>query len=178
MALSSSISSWNPNRAQTYSNWELRVSDDGSTDGTIELIEKFSKSVAQAVTICRGPQLGFWQNFASLVRSKDASGDLLAFSDQDDVWFADKLKNAVGWFEQISEDQPALYFTRTQLISRNGSELGFSREFTRAPSFKNALVQNIGGGNTMVFNRAAQRALREVRQRRRSWPMIGGPTKW
>jgi glycosyltransferase involved in cell wall biosynthesis len=148
-------------RSQIYSNWELLVSDDGSTDGTVDLIEKFSKSVTQAVTICRGPQLGFWQNFASLVRSKDASGDLLAFSDQDDIWFADKLKNAVDWFEPISEDRPALYFTRTQLISRNGAELGFSRKFTRAPSFENALVQNIGGGNTMVFNRAAQRALQK-----------------
>lgn len=148
-------------RSQIYPNWELLVSDDGSTDGTIDLIENFSNSVAQTVMICRGPQLGFWQNFASLVRSKDAAGDLLAFSDQDDIWFADKLKNAVDWFEQISEDQPALYFTRTQLISRNGSELGFSRQFKRAPSFENALVQNIGAGNTMVFNRAAQRALQK-----------------
>ena len=34
--------------------------------------------------------------------------------------------------------------------------LGFSPHFKRPPSFKNALIQNIGGGNTMVFNKAAK----------------------
>ena len=51
---------------------------------------------------------------------------------------------------------PALYFTRTALVGKNDKLLGFSPLFTRTPSFQNALVQNIGGGNTMVFNRAAK----------------------
>ncbi|MBY9051588.1 glycosyltransferase family 2 protein, partial [Pseudomonas fluorescens] len=40
--------------------------------------------------------------------------------------------------------------------------MGFSREFTRAPGFANALVQNLGGGNTMIFNRASQLALQKT----------------
>lgn len=148
-------------RAQSYSNWELVVSDDGSTDGTLGLIQDFANSVSQTVTIRRGPQKGFWQNFVSMVRSSDLSGDLLAYSDQDDRWFVDKLGNAVEWFRQVPEERPALYGTRTQLISRAGSPLGFSRKFTREPSFENALIQNIAGGNTMVFNRSAQLALQK-----------------
>jgi hypothetical protein len=147
-------------RTQTYGNWELLVSDDGSTDDSIKIIEEFAKQVPQRVMVRRGPQMGFWQNFVSLVRSDEIDGDLFAYSDQDDVWFPEKLARAVSWFEVVPTDQPGLYFTRTELIEAGGAPIGFSPLFVRAPSFQNALVQNIGGGNTMVFNRAARLALR------------------
>ena len=105
-------------RTQTYHNWELVVSDDGSTDDTIKIIEEFAQQVPQRVVVRRGPQIGFWQNFVSLVRSDDIDGDLYAYSDQDDVWFPEKLAKAVSWFEARPSDQPALYFTRTELSKR------------------------------------------------------------
>jgi glycosyltransferase involved in cell wall biosynthesis len=147
-------------RTQTYGNWELLVSDDGSTDDTIKIVEEFAKHVPQRVVVREGPRQGFWQNFVSLVKSDDIDGDLFAYSDQDDVWFADKLAKAVNWFEARPAVQPALYFTRTALVEEDGTPAGFSPLFTRPASFRNALVQNIGGGNTMVFNRAARLALR------------------
>lgn len=146
-------------RAQTYSNWELLVSDDGSTDATLAIIGSFARTVPQRVVVLPGPQKGFWQNFVSLVRSDMIEGDLFAFSDQDDIWFAEKLSKAVQWFEG-HPGQSALYFTRTALIAADGTPIGLSPLFTRPPTFGNALVQNIGGGNTMVFNRSAHRALR------------------
>lgn len=146
-------------RAQTYKHWELQVSDDGSTDDTVEIVEAFAKSVPQRVVIRQGPKRGFWQNFVSLVRADDINGDLFAYSDQDDVWFAEKLANAVRWFEGLT-DSPALYFGRTELIAANGAPIGFAPLFVRPPVFQNALVQNVGGGNTMVFNVAARQALR------------------
>ena len=146
--------------AQTYPNWELLVSDDGSTDQTVEIIKNFAMRIPQRVVVRSGPQLGFWQNFMSLVRSDDINGDLFAYSDQDDIWFAEKLAKAVNWFEARGDEGPALYFTRTELIEADGTAAGFSPIFTRPPGFRNALVQNIGGGNTMVFNRAARSALR------------------
>lgn len=145
-------------RAQTYSNWALLVSDDGSTDDTVEIIERFASSVPQRVVIVPGPQKGFWQNFAMLVRSEAINGDLFAYSDQDDIWFPEKLARAVDWFN-VRAESPALYFTRTELMHGDGTPAGFSPLFTRAPLFRNALVQNIGGGNTMVFNRSARAAL-------------------
>jgi glycosyltransferase involved in cell wall biosynthesis len=146
--------------AQTYANWELLVSDDGSTDQTVEIIKNFAMRIPQRVLVRSGPQLGFWQNFMSLVRSDDIDGDLFAYSDQDDIWFAEKLAKAVSWFEALPDREPALYFTRTELIEADGTAAGFSPIFTRPPGFRNALVQNIGGGNTMIFNRAARSALR------------------
>lgn len=149
-------------RAQTYGNWELLVSDDGSTDDTAEIITNFAKTVAHRVVMQRGPQQGFGRNFVSLVRSVAADGDMFAYSDQDDIWHPEKLARAASWFATRQDARPTLYFTRTELITVDGMHIGFSRLFGCAPTFRNALVQNIGGGNTMVFNRAALLALRAI----------------
>lgn len=144
---------------QSHSNWELLVSDDGSTDQTLEIVDAFAKSVPQRVTALQGAKSGFWRNFLSLIQRSETEGDFFAFSDQDDIWFADKLAKAVAWLAAIPDDVPAVYFTRTALVQRNGKLVGFSPLFTKPSSFQNALVQNIGGGNTMVFNRAAKSVL-------------------
>jgi hypothetical protein len=46
--------------------------------------------------------------------------------------------------------------TRTRLIDKDGGDLGFAPLFACPPTFANAIVQSIGGGNTMVFNAAAR----------------------
>lgn len=144
---------------QTHANWELLVSDDGSVDHTVAIVRAFAERVPQRVTVHQGPGKGFWRNFLSLLQNTHADGEFFAYSDQDDVWFPSKLQKAVTWLGSLPDDVPALYFSRTALVGKNGKLLGFSPLFARTPSFQNALVQNIGGGNTMVFNRAARAML-------------------
>ena len=146
---------------QRHENWELVVSDDGSSDETKVIIDQFRAGVKQPVTVVEGPRQGFWQNFMSLLR-RESDADYVALSDQDDVWLPEKLSNAIRFLDKIAPDRPAVYFTRTQLIDDANNVVGMSRLFRRPPSFRNALVQNIGGGNTMVLNRAAHRLLRAV----------------
>ncbi len=57
---------------------------------------------------------------------------------------------------------PALYCTRSRLVDQHGKLIGFSPLFNKKPCFQNALVQNIAGGNTMVFNKAALNILQKV----------------
>jgi glycosyltransferase involved in cell wall biosynthesis len=149
-------------RDQSHTNWELVVSDDGSKDQTVGLIEAFAKLVSQKVTLRQGPGQGYWRNFLSMARLNDIDGEFFAYSDQDDIWVPDKLARAVDWLAAFPTDMPALYFTRAALISKEGRLFGYSPLFTRASTFQNALVQSIGGGNTMVFNRAARSALAAV----------------
>ncbi|TIC78500.1 glycosyltransferase family 2 protein [Crenobacter intestini] len=146
---------------QNYENWSLHVSDDGSSDRTRQLLSNFEHANARPVQVIDGPRKGFCQNFLSLLCNPDIDADYFCFSDQDDVWHADKLSRALGWLRAQPADVPALYCGRTHLVDDDGTSLGYSPLFTRAPSFSNALVQSIGGGNTMMMNRAA----REVCQR-------------
>jgi glycosyltransferase involved in cell wall biosynthesis len=144
---------------QTFGEWSLYVSDDGSTDNTIDIIQRFAASHDRVKSIRQGPQQGFVRNFLSLAQDKSILGDYFAFSDQDDIWYSDKIERALGFLKNVPTSVPALYFSRTEVVDANLKHLGFSPLFTKQPAFQNALIQNIGGGNTMVFNSAAKRLL-------------------
>jgi hypothetical protein len=92
----------------------------------------------------------------------NVNADFYAWADQDDIWKADKLEKAIAWLRSIPENIPALYCGRTELICESGVPFGHSPKFSLPPNFSNALVQSIGGGNTMVFNQAARELLREA----------------
>lgn len=138
------------------------ASDDGSTDGTVDLLKRFAGTNVIPTRIKQGPGNGHTANFLSLVDDTDAQTEFFAWSDQDDSWDADKLARAIARLSRFEPDKPALYCSRTRSISETGNPLGLSPHFRREPSFQNALVQNIGGGNTMVFNRAARALLVEA----------------
>ncbi|MBD5802554.1 putative glycosyltransferase EpsE [Azoarcus sp. Aa7] len=149
--------------AQIHTNWEVWASDDGSEDDTHAILEIYKeKWPSDRLSIHRGPGKGFAANFLSLTCKADIEADYYAYSDQDDVWEADKLQRAVRWLETIPTNLPALYCSRTRLVDADNNEIGFSPLFSNSTSFENALIESIGGGNTMVFNNAARALLREA----------------
>lgn len=150
--------------AQSFRDWSLLVSDDCSTDGSLAILKRFIQRVpGRDVRLIRGPGNSFSGNFLHLLRQADPRHEFFALSDQDDVWFPNKLYRAVTRLEKEASDMPCLYAARTRICDEALRPIGLSRKFAQAPSFRNALVQSIGGGNTMVINRAAlslaQRAL-------------------
>jgi glycosyltransferase involved in cell wall biosynthesis len=144
---------------QTHTDWTLHVSDDDSTDDTIRILGEFAKGLRQAAIVRSGPCRGACSNFLSLATDPQIAADFFAFSDQDDIWHKDKLRRALGWLVTVPADVPGLYCGRTELISATARSYGLSPLFTRPPTFRNALVQNLAGGNTFVFNRAAKKLL-------------------
>lgn len=149
--------------AQQHRNWQLWVSDDGSQDQTLPILQQYRSTVEQQrVKLQTGPQQGFVANFMSLTCQADIEADFYAYADQDDIWELDKLQRALNHLQRIAPNIPALYCTRTRVVDETGEHVGFSPLFRKPPSFANALVQNVGGGNTMVFNRAARDLLCEV----------------
>lgn len=150
---------------QTYQNWELWASDDGSADGTQAILRRYKENWGGSrLSICSGPSEGFVSNFLSLTCKADIQAEYFAFADQDDIWEDDKLGRAVDWLRTVPEDVPALYCSRTRLVDEENRDLGLSPLFTKPPAFANALIQNIGGGNTMVFNQAARQLLCQAGQ--------------
>jgi glycosyltransferase involved in cell wall biosynthesis len=150
-------------RSQTYSNWRLFVSDDGSTDNTLPILLDFQASLCHAqMEIVSGPRRGFADNFMSLLLNSSIEGDYFAFCDQDDVWNKDKLAIAVSKLESLTEGKPAVYGSATILVDDKLNVLGKSHGACAVPSFKNALAQNIAGGNTIVLNKKMRGLLLQI----------------
>jgi len=147
--------------AQTHEAWDLWVSDDGSKDRTHAILDAYRDTWRgrHEVTVFQGPRKGFAANFLSLLCRPEVEADYFSYSDQDDIWQAEKIERAVQWLDTVDPAIPALYCCRTQLVDESNQDIGCSPLFQRPPGFRNALVQNIAGGNTMVFNQAARRLM-------------------
>ena len=101
--------------------------------------------------------LGYAKNFIYSLNLIESKFDFYCFSDQDDIWLSNKLEKAISSIENFSTDKPILYGGRTTYYDAECSrKIGNSSLFKKKPSFKNALIQNIAGGNTMVFNNKAK----------------------
>ncbi|MEL7151537.1 MAG: glycosyltransferase family 2 protein [Pseudomonadota bacterium] len=142
--------------AQTHQDWSLIISDDGSSDGWLDTATAFAKAnPKRRVWLRHGPRRGYVQNFLSLVATAGPTVPYAAFCDQDDVWCPEKLEAALTVLRRLPPEKPAVYCGRTTVVDCDLVPLHLSPLFTRSPSFRNALVQSIAGGNTMVLNRAA-----------------------
>lgn len=141
---------------QDIRNLNIIVSDDESVDRTNLILNKWKlKWNKGKFIILSGPRRGYSENFRSLLCRSNIDADYTAFCDQDDVWHERKLSVAIEAIEGCGKARPGLYCSRTMLVNEVGAPVGLSPEFRRPPSFKNAIVQSIGGGNTMVLNKTA-----------------------
>jgi len=149
--------------SQTFKNWQLIISDDGSTDKTIEIVFEYQKIWGEKIQLCNGPEKGFAENFLSMACDRNLIADFYAFCDQDDVWLPQKLEIAIKQIRNAClNNEPFLYCGRTVSVDEKLKTTGQSTLFKKPPSFDNALVQSIAGGNTMVFNRACKLVIETV----------------
>lgn len=145
---------------QSHSNWSLWIRDDGSTDETRAIIDEFAAAnPSQLVTLIEGPKLGFARNFISLVQNDAIKADYFALCDQDDIWEDFHVERGL---QKMRETGAALYGGRTRSIDIAGAPIGLSPLFRKPPSFQNAMVQSIMGGNTMVLTQEAVRVIRQT----------------
>lgn len=142
--------------AQTHRGWVVLASDDGSRDGSRSVLEGFARE--HPLILLDGPCRGASENFLSLLRRLPAhrpDARWIAFCDQDDIWLPGKIGRALAALAPLPEDRPALYCSRTWIADAEGRPERLSLPSRRPPSFRNALVQNICRGNTILLNPAA-----------------------
>lgn len=149
---------------QLHTNWTLFVSDDGSSDNTLNILYRFQKKWGyDKLHIRVGPRKNFVSNFLSLACDPMIRSQFYAFCDQDDIWLPTKLSVAVANISaRESPGIPFLYCGRTKYVTENLKFCGSSPFFIFPKTFRNALVQSIAGGNTMVFNQATKYLLENV----------------
>lgn len=150
--------------AQVAKNWHLIASDDGSTDDTARVLAQFAHTYPAQITLLHGPQSGPAANFLSMLRQAP-DADFAAFSDQDDVWLPNKLGRATDLLGKVGGNIPAFYCGCVTVCDQNLRPLRQTAMPDRPLGFRNALVQNVAFGNTIVVNRAALALLREAAHR-------------
>lgn len=107
------------------------------------------------ITLTEGPRMGFARNFLHLLQAAGPDTPFAALCDQDDVWMPEKLAAGVDALSRVPEGEPVLYCSRTLICDQDLRPLRPSPLWRRPPGFRNALVQNIAAGNTIMLNRAA-----------------------
>lgn len=79
---------------QSYDNWTLLIRDDKSKDNTVSIIEEYERKDSR-IKLLRDKKanLGFVKNFEELLNNSQK--EFIMFSDQDDYWEKDKIKNYI-----------------------------------------------------------------------------------
>jgi glycosyltransferase involved in cell wall biosynthesis len=141
---------------------EVVVGDDGSRDGTPELLERWAASVAIPVLIeLRADPIGHGANLESVLRR--ASSSVLLICDQDDHWHPDKIRRLV----QVLDTKPeaAGAFSDSALIDDAGEQvkgslwktLGFSTAEQAAVANGHGLAvllrRNVVAGHALALRR-------------------------
>ena len=140
--------------AQRDATWTLFWRDDGSSDGSVAIMEAFAPAPARCVRVDGGGHRGVTTSYMVLLDAAVRHGsELVAFSDQDDVWLPHKLRRGI---EQLGEAAaPALYCSRQVLVDQSLRRLCDSAPVRVPPGLGPALTQNVATGCTVMMNRAA-----------------------
>lgn len=146
--------------AQDYSNIAIFIRDDGSSDGTRDLLQEYAKQYG-TINLEFGQNVGVVRSYLELLRLEGGPDDLYAFCDQDDVWKPDKISSAVARLEQQEEPERSLYFSRVNYVDNALNDLGLS-EIPRHIGWKNAVVENIVTGCTVVMGDRLRRLMLET----------------
>ena len=125
----------------------LRVSDDGSTDQTLDLIRAHQFRF-ESCEISSGPGRGPSANFFSLIDK--ASFDYVALADQDDIWERDKLSTQLS---VLRSNTPHLVCHGRSIVTSRGLKVKNGNKKVKSLTLKNALIENIVFGNTILLNK-------------------------
>lgn len=135
--------------AQTLLPSEIVVVDDCSYDGTLSILETYSKKLPIKVYV-NDENLGVNQNFEKAVSL--TTGDYVLLCDQDDVWLPFNVESKVQALAIMPQDKPAFVASRSIMVDSNLKKIlsfGVSKNTSDALEIFMTPFQ----GTTLAFNR-------------------------
>jgi len=143
---------------QDYPNISIYIRDDGSTDGTINFLQKYQEQFSN-IKLILGENIGYINSFITLAREVEIrEGDLYAFCDQDDVWSPQKISRSIEMIQKSADPSMTLYFSRINLVDNDLNFVGLSPVPKRI-GFGNAIVDCTPSGCSIVVGSGIQALL-------------------
>ena len=143
----------------------LRVRDDGSSDGTLGILEEYRQAFPEKIEIMPGDNLGYNGSFFTLLDGAEAY-DYYALCDQDDKWLPGKLERALKLLRSQEDREgmiPLLYACPSFLTDADLNPRGLTRLKKRPLVPRNTLIQNICPGHSQVMNPALLKLVQRPR---------------
>lgn len=133
------------------------VCDDGSTDGSVAIIEQVCGSAGFPVRVIRSSgNVGVKENFEKAISL--CTGEFIALADQDDIWYEDKLEVFSVAIMASDQSVPTLFYSDLDLIDSQGEILGdtfLARVKMKPPTedyWKLLAARNFAPGCSTVFD--------------------------
>lgn len=143
---------------QSFTNWQLIIRDDHSTDGTRRIIEHYEMKDNRILVLTDNyGNLKSCQNFSALMQVRPINKYVM-FCDQDDIWMPTKIEEYVSRMEILEATYGAnvslaIYGTYI-MIDEGGNVLNLPvPDYSTKPSINLLLSQNYLYGCTMMINR-------------------------
>lgn len=135
--------------AQTYTNWELLIQDDCSTDGSYEIALEYEKRDSR-IHVERNTK----NSGAAITRNnaiRRSNGDYLAFLDSDDIWLPEKLEKQINFMVDNNCD---FSFTRYEHIDEDNESLGVMARVIKKLSYKKMMFHCWPGCLTVMYKQS------------------------
>jgi glycosyltransferase involved in cell wall biosynthesis len=136
---------------QTYTNLEIIITDDGSKDGTMGILNQYASNDSRIKVFQNETNLGFVQNFSKAISL--CNGDFIALADQDDIWKSTKIEVFVN---NIGNN--TLIYSDAQLMDENNTILDKQlirpgKNLVSGACNKAFFFYNCVSGNTLMFKK-------------------------
>lgn len=149
---------------QTYPHVSIYVHDDGSTDGTVSIVEELEGTSGGKIRLLayENPYKGSCGNFFSLIQyaKEHLNEQYFMFSDQDDVWLPDKIEKELRKLIQMEEGGTgaSLVYCNQQIVDAaleplENAEEPFVTTHRGKIKWEELVFRNVAPGCTIIFNR-------------------------
>lgn len=135
--------------AQTYTDWELLIVDDCSTDNSVAIIKHYSKQDSR-IRYFKTEKPSGSPTLPRNIGIENAGGRYIAFLDSDDAWLSDKLEKQLAMFEKY-EDM-AICFSNYEKMKENGERNNRIISAPKSVTYKQLLLSNVIGCLTAVYD--------------------------
>lgn len=145
---------------QTRDDFVCYIHDDGSTDGTLDIVREWIKGKKKYKLLNFDSAGGAKNNFFAMLREVDAS--YYMFADQDDVWVENKVETLIDRMETVEKDRQHtsvvvysdMYVVDDELNVISDSFIKFIGRNIYRNKLSQLLIDNPAAGCTMIINRA------------------------